>query len=100
MSETRGCEDRGDEQRCFVADTASGVLIDDEGVECLGVSDLSGETHSLSERGEFSRVEAPEKDRHQKGADLGDSIKGKFNDMVDGVKENFGRAKGEAKSAM
>jgi len=36
----------------------------------------------------------------EKGADLGDSIKGKFNDVVDGVKENFGRAKGEAKNAM
>lgn len=36
----------------------------------------------------------------EKGADLGDSIKGKFNDLVDGVKENYGRAKGEAKNAM
>jgi hypothetical protein len=29
-------------------------------------------------------------------SDLGDTIKGKFNDMVDGVKENFGKAKNSA----
>src|SRR3981081_4059168 len=71
MSEAGGREDRGDQKGCFVADSAGGVLVDGEGVERFGVGDLSGEAHGLGECGQFSRIEAAEKDGHQEGGDLG-----------------------------
>ncbi len=71
MSEAGGREDGGDEQGCFVADSTGGVLVDGEGVERLGVGDLSGEAHGLGECGELSGIEAAEKDGHQEGGDLG-----------------------------
>jgi len=70
MSEAGGCEDGGDEQGCFVADSAGGVLVDGEGIERFGVGDLSGEAHGLGECGQLSRVKAAEKDCHEEGGDL------------------------------
>ena len=71
MSEAGGGKDGGDQQGCFVADSTGGVFVDGEGVERFGVGDLSGEAHGLGEGGEFSRVEAAQKDGHQEGGDLG-----------------------------
>ena len=70
MSEAGGCEDRGDEKRCFIADSTGGVFVDGEGVELFGVGNLSGEAHSLGERSQLSGIETAEKDGHQKGGDL------------------------------
>lgn len=67
-----GCrENGGDEEGCFVTDSTGGVLVDGEGVERLGVGNLSGEAHGFGERGQLSRIETAEKDGHQKGGDLG-----------------------------
>ena len=71
MGESGGGEDRGDQKGCFVADSTGGVLVNGEGVERFSVGDLSGEAHSLGECGQLFRIEAAEKDCHEKGCDLG-----------------------------
>jgi hypothetical protein len=71
MSEAGGGEDGGDEQGCFVADSAGGVLVDGEGVERSGVGNLSGEAHRLGECGQLPCVEAAEEDGHEERGDLG-----------------------------
>jgi hypothetical protein len=99
MSEPGGREDRGDEQGCFVADSAGGVLVDGESVERFGVGDLSGEAHGFGERGQLSRIEAAEKDGHQKGADLGVSDELSFGGAVDdGMNEGADLCVGEGEA--
>ena len=71
MGESSGAERGGDEQRGFVADASSRVLVDSEGVEGSGVEGLAGETHGGSEGGEFAVVEAALEDGHEEGGDLG-----------------------------
>ena len=99
MREAGGGEDWGDEEGCFVADSAGGVFVDGEGVEGFGVGDLAGEAHGFGEGGEFARVEATEEDCHEEGCNLGVGDELSLGGAVDdGVDEgaDLGVGEGEA----
>ena len=72
MSEAGSGEDGGDEEGCFVADAAGGVLVDGEGVESGVASNVSPEKRMAAVRvASSSCVEPAQEDGHEEGCDLG-----------------------------
>ena len=70
MSEAGGSEDRRDEQRGFVADSASGVLVDPWHLEAREVESLAALEHGLHQRGHLAPIETAEVDRHEESGQL------------------------------
>ena len=82
--EASGGKDGCDEEGGLIADAASGVLVDGEGVQGSGVEGFAGEAHGGGEGGEFLRRETAQVDGHEEGGGLsvGD---GAIDDAVDKV---------------
>ena len=65
-AQTASRDDGRDHQRRFIANTASGMFVDELAAVCAGkIEDTAGVEHRFGERGNFGARQATARDRHQ-----------------------------------